>query len=203
MKLKKVSSLCCQTGVFSLLDAPNDQWLGDGFAFYQISGLPYMDIDNICVMFDIPEKKQQKLDFYQKQAPEIMNFADADGAEWKVEASELCVRFHGMELIPLQTSKGIAFIQEKYLTPLDNLDYFRLYERKTKEGSLYLVGKIGLVIQAVIPPVKVITSEFVEQMEYLTAQCRAALQKHPEQNRLLQVDERTGEVIGEDSPALP
>ena len=47
MKLKKVASLCGKTKMFCLYDrAERDdvvsQWLGDGYAIYPITGLPYM-----------------------------------------------------------------------------------------------------------------------------------------------------------------
>lgn len=67
MKLKKVAALCAQTGIFHLFDQPNEngevacQWLGDGYAVYPMAGLPYMDTDNICAMFDITEKKQETM----------------------------------------------------------------------------------------------------------------------------------------------
>ena len=52
MKLKKVASLCGKTKMFCLYDrAERDdvvsQWLGDGYAIYPITGLPYMDEENI------------------------------------------------------------------------------------------------------------------------------------------------------------
>ena len=68
MKLKKVASLCGKTKMFCLYDrAERDdvvsQWLGDGYAIYPITGLPYMDEENIYSMFDISAKQQEKIIF--------------------------------------------------------------------------------------------------------------------------------------------
>lgn len=183
MKLKKVAALCAQTGIFHLFDQPNEngevacQWLGDGYAVYPMAGLPYMDTDNICAMFDISEKKQEKLTFRHSDAPESINWEDTDPVERQLKDPKLCVRYEGRELLPLETSAGIIFIQEKYLAPLDNLDYMHLYERRSRDGGVYIVAKIGMVIQAVIMPMDVVSREFVDRMEELTALCLSALRK--------------------------
>ena len=181
MKLKKVAAICGQAGIFQLFDQVDEngeftcQWLGDAAAFYPISGLPYMDTDNICAMFDIPEKKREKLTFRQNRAPVDINWDDTDQKERKIDDPKLCVRWEGREMMPLRTSAGITFIQEKYLAPLDNLDYVNLYERRNKNGGLYIVAKVGLMIQAVIMPMDVVTDSLVDKMDELTRMCRSAL----------------------------
>ena len=183
MKLKKVAALCGQLGMFILYDKVDEngevscQWLGDGYAAYPIAGMPYMGEENLCAMFDIPEKKREKLIFRHDNAPGNINWEDADLLERSLGSPKLCVRWEGRELLPLRTSAGITFIQEKYLAPLDNLDYMCLYERKSKGGEPYIVAKIGMMIQAVIMPVDVINRGFVDSMEELTALCLTALRK--------------------------
>ena len=68
MKLKKVASLCSKTKIFCLYDREESdgevsQWLGDSSAIYPITGLPYMDEENIYSMFDISAKQQEKIIF--------------------------------------------------------------------------------------------------------------------------------------------
>lgn len=181
MKLQKVSALCTQTGIFHLFDQTDEngevvcQWLGDAAGFYPIAGLPYMDTDNICAMFDIPEKKREKMIFRHNHAPGDINWEDTDPEERRVEDPKLCVRYEGRELLPLRTSAGITFIREKHLAPLDNLDYMNLYERKLKSGGVYIVAKIGMMVQAVIIPIDVVTDDFVDRLDELTGMCRTAL----------------------------
>lgn len=183
MKLKKVAALCSQTGMFYLFDQIDEnaevicQWLGDGYAAYPMDGLPYMDTDNICAMFDIPEKKQEKLIFRREQAPDTINWSDNDPTEYQLDDPKLCVRYEGRDMLPLRTSAGITFIREKYLAPLDNLEYMHLYERKYRGGGIYIVAKIGMIIQAIIAPMDVVNKEFVSRMEELTDLCRVAILK--------------------------
>lgn len=183
MKLKKVAGLCCQSGAIRLFDQADGtgevvcQWLGDGYAAYPMAGLPYMDTDNICAMFDISEKKQEKMTFRHDKAPESINWDDADRTESQLDDPKLCVRYECRELLPLRTSEGIIFIQEKYLAPLDNPDYMRIYERRSRGGSVYIVAKVGMMIQAVIMPMDVVNEDFVDKLDGLTAMCRSALLK--------------------------
>ncbi len=66
MKLKKVAAICAKQGAFHLFDEMEKggvfirQWLGDGRSAYPLSGLPVLDEENLCAMFDIPERKQKR-----------------------------------------------------------------------------------------------------------------------------------------------
>lgn len=181
MRLKKVAALCCQEGAVRLFDQTDAsgevvcQWLGDGRAAYPIDGMPYMETDNICTMFDIPEKKQEKMTFRHVAATADINWKDDDPVERELQDPALCVRYEGRELLPLRTSDGIVFIQEKYLTPLDNQDYRRLYQRRSRTGGVYIAAKVGMMLQAVIMPVDVLQDDFVDCLGELTEMCRSAL----------------------------
>ena len=104
-------------------------------------------------MFDITEKKREKLIMRRDDVPDSMDWGDTAPLERQLDDPKLCVRYDGMDLLPLETSVGVTFIQEKYLLPLDGLEYMRLYERRGRNGDLrYIVAKIGMMIQAVIMP---------------------------------------------------
>ena len=126
MKLKKVASLCGKTKMFCLYDrAERDdvvsQWLGDGYAIYPITGLPYMDEENIYSMFDISAKQQEKIIFRHGPAPEGINLDDVDPTERRLSDDGLSVVYDGGILKPLQTRNGISFIQNEYLSPLEDV----------------------------------------------------------------------------------
>jgi len=215
VKLKKVGAICSASGCYCLWnqkDAAGEtvyQWLGDQGAAYPLVGLPLMDVENICAMFDITEKKREKLIMRMKDTPETMNWDDTDNLERQLTDPKLCVRYDGRDLLPLETSAGITFIQEKYLAPLDSLEYMQLFERRSTDGGLYIVAKIGMIVQAVIMPMDLPDQDFMDTLNDLTSQCRAALLKKSrmqdergraepdqEQSTLFQADESTGEVIG-------
>ena len=162
MKLKKVASLCGKTKMFCLYDrAERDdvvsQWLGDGYAIYPITGLPYMDEENIYSMFDISAKQQEKIIFRHGPAPEGINLDDVDPTERRLSDDGLSVVYDGGILKPLQTRNGISFIQNKYLSPLEDvIEMVQLYERATPQGTPYIVAKTGFFLAAVIMPYSVL-----------------------------------------------
>lgn len=167
MKLKKVASLCSKTKIFCLYDREESggevsQWLGDSSAIYPITGLPYMDEENIYSMFDISAKQQEKIIFRHQHAPEGINISDTDPTEHRIDEESLSLVYDGGVLKPLQTRNGISFIQNKYLSPLEDvIDMVQLYERETPQGMTYIVAKTGLFVAAVIMPYNVINEKFV------------------------------------------
>ena len=214
MRIKKVGAICNAGGCYYLMDERDaagevvGQWLGDGRSAYPLVGLPVMDLENICAMFDITEKKREKLIMREMDAPDTMNWEDTAPLERQLDDPKLCVRYDGRDLLPLETTAGVTFIQEKYLLPLDGLEYMRLYERQSTSGGLYIVAKIGMILQAVIMPMDLPDKDFMEALNGLTSQCRDAMRKKalipkqesvPERETgpLFQVDESTGEVVGE------
>ena len=183
MKLKKVGAICNAGGCYYLInqtDADGEnvyQWLGDGRSAYPLVGLPVMDVENICAMFDITEKKREKLVMRRADVPDSMDWEDTAPLERQLDDPKLCVRYNGMDLLPLETSAGVTFIQEKYLLPLDGLEYMRLYERQSTSGGLYIVAKIGMILQAVIMPMDLPDKNFMELLNDLTSQCRDAMRR--------------------------
>lgn len=210
MKLKKVASICSRSNFFCLYDRQEadgevSQWLGDSSAIYPIQGLPYMDEENIYSMFDISAKKQEKIVFRHQRAPEGINLSDTDPTERRVDEEGLSLIYDGGMLKPLQTRRGISFIQSKYLSPLDDVaDMVQLYERVTPHGMTYIVAKTGLFLAAVIMPYSVINEKFVNQLSALAQQCRRALEIQQaaatadpgdDSQYQINVDESTGEII--------
>ena len=211
MKLKKVASLCGKTKMFCLYDrAERDdvvsQWLGDGYAIYPITGLPYMDEENIYSMFDISAKQQEKIIFRHGPAPEGINLDDVDPTERRLSDDGLSVVYDGGILKPLQTRNGISFIQNKYLSPLEDvIEMVQLYERATPQGTPYIVAKTGFFLAAVIMPY-VISKKFADELEELSYQCRHFLntrsafttpaaedEEEPDENQTTAFDAETAE----------
>ncbi|MEY8575677.1 hypothetical protein AALD01_15100 [Oscillospiraceae bacterium 21-37] len=79
-------------------------------------------------------------------APEGINFEDTDANEKMIERDNLSIIFSGHTLKPLQTRRGLVFIQSRYLSPVsDVLDVLELYERFTPNGTPYIVAKAGFL----------------------------------------------------------
>ena len=188
MKLKKIAALCNKTKNFALYDESDSagkvsQWLGDGSAAYPLHGLPLLDEDSLCKMFDITEKKRAGLYFTRRDWDEGINAEDTDPGETALEEMELGVICMGRELIPLMGREGIIFIDSKYLAPLEEeMGMLRMFERKTADNRTYIAVKAGLLIRAVISPVEAVNDKFINQLYDMLRECKRALQR-PRFNR--------------------
>lgn len=78
MKLKKVAALCSSANAFCLFDRVDGdgvvtQWLGDGCCAFPLHGLPVLSEPELYRMFDVSEKKQDKIYFNHSALPEGLN----------------------------------------------------------------------------------------------------------------------------------
>ena len=127
------------------------QYIGDGNAVYPISGLPELDEESILTIFDVPEKQREDWLVQYRDIPEGISFEDTDATEKIIEQGNLSIVYSGKTLKPLQTRRGLVFIESRYLSPVsDVLDVLELYERVTPFGAPYIVAKAGFLLQAVI-----------------------------------------------------
>lgn len=81
MKLKKVLSICKTNGLYYLYDRIDrsgeiTQWLGDACALYPLDGLPILDEESFCAVFDITGKQREKILFRHERLPEHLNVID-------------------------------------------------------------------------------------------------------------------------------
>ena len=147
MKLKKVISLCHQRKTFRLFDKISEngeivQWMGDGCAAYPLNGLPILDEETLCAVFDISEKQLKNTSIRRLTMPDVLNIGDTDPDERVLKDDDFSIIYGGTEVKPLKTRTGIIFIQQKYLAPLEDvLDVVQLYERVTPDGQTYVAAK--------------------------------------------------------------
>ena len=78
MKLKKVLSICKANGLYYVYDRIDrsgeiTQRLGDGYALYPLDGLPILDEESFCAVFDITGKQREKILFRHERLPEHLN----------------------------------------------------------------------------------------------------------------------------------
>ena len=178
MKLKKVISLCHQRKTFRLFDKISEngeivQWMGDGCAAYPLNGLPILDEETLCAVFDISEKQLKNTSIRRLTMPDVLNIGDTDPDERVLKDDDFSIIYGGTEVKPLKARNGIIFIQQKYLAPLEDvLDVVQLYERVTPDGQTYVAAKAGLLIAAVIFPYSVINEKFVTRLEEITRECQ-------------------------------
>lgn len=93
MKLKKVLSICKANGLYYLYDRIDrsgeiTQWLGDGYALYPLDGLPILDEESFCAVFDITGKQREKILFRHERLPEHLNVEDVAAGDKLVREYE-------------------------------------------------------------------------------------------------------------------
>lgn len=157
MVIKKIISLCTKTEEVCTLKQGEVQWLGNGQAFYVLNEeIPWLSEFMFCAAFDIKAKKAEKIHFsFGEPVPEGYDFSDAAENENLVErVSGIGIQYNGKSLIPFITSEGIAYLDRAHFAPLTDLDWdmVNIYERRSKNGTLFFVVKFGFTVVAVIMP---------------------------------------------------
>lgn len=183
MKIKNIAAICKKNKYAVIYERYGEsggviQYIGDGAAAYPVTGLPELDKESLLTIFDVPEKQREAIS----------------------------IAYSGKTLKPLQTRRGLVFIESRYLSPVsDILDVLELYERITPRGTPYIVAKAGFLLQAVIMPYDVISQQFVDNLKRLTEQCVLSLDLREREKALahaaepeqysLNVDPATGEIV--------
>ena len=151
MKIKSIAAICKkgkQVVLYNRYESGGtlQQYIGDGMTTYPVFGLPELDEESILTIFDVPEKQREDWFVRVRDVPEGINFEDTDANEKMIERDNLSIIFSGHTLKPLQTRRGLVFIQSRYLSPVsDVLDVLELYERFTPNGTPYIVAKAGFL----------------------------------------------------------
>lgn len=221
MKIKNIAAICKKNKYAVIYERYGEsggviQYIGDGAAAYPVTGLPKLDKESLLTIFDVPEKQREDWFVQVAGIPSKISFEDTDANEKPVEREAISIAYSGKTLKSLQTRRGLVFIESRYLSPVaDVLDVLELYERRTAEGTPYIVAKAGFLLQAVIMPYDVINQQFVESLQDLTRECEFSLSEKERREReardrftftepeqcSLNVDPDTGEVVEESEVA--
>ena len=219
MKIKSIAAICKKNKNIAIFERYSDdgdiltQYIGDGSAVYPVIGLPPLDAESLLTIFDVPEKDRDNYFVKTLGVPAGISFEDTDETERHVEREGISIIYSGRTLKPIRTTRGLVFIESRYLSPVaDVLDVLELYERRTAEGTPYIVAKAGFLLQAVIMPYDVINQQFVESLQSLTRECEFSLSEKEREARdrftftepeqcSLNVDPDTGEVVEESEVA--
>ena len=197
MKIKNIAAICKKNKYAVIYERYTEgggvvQYIGDGAAAYPVTGLPALDKESLLTIFDVPEKQREDWFVQVAGIPSEISFEDTDANEKPVEREAISIAYSGKTLKPLQTRRGLVFIESRYLSPVsDILDVLELYERITPGGTPYIVAKAGFLLQAVMEQCAL----SLDLREREKALARAA---EPEQYSL-NVDPATGEIVGDES----
>lgn len=164
MNFDKIKTICKKSKYISLYDTENCQWLGDNYALYPLYEHPEYNKDTIASVLSLDEKKKNEMIYLTGDMPSKLDYSDAD------ENDKLCGIFStnlqcmDRTVIPLDTSKGLRFIEAKYIAPFAKSE-FSFYERQTPKGLIYIVVKVGLIAVALIWPCdSIITPSLIDEL---------------------------------------
>lgn len=198
MKIKSIAAICKKNKNIAIFERYSDdgdiltQYIGDGSAVYPVIGLPPLDAESLLTIFDVPEKDRDNYFVKTLGVPAGISFEDTDATERHVEREGISIIYSGRTLKPIHTTRGLVFIESRYLSPAaDVLDVLELYERRTTEGTPYIVAKAGFLLQAVIMPYDVINQQFVESLQDLTRECEFSLSEKERRERESERNRRT------------
>jgi hypothetical protein len=179
LKLKTLAAICRKNGQFDIFGKISDsgevieQWLGTPNALYPIRGVPYLDEESLCTLFDITERQHGRLFFKHEKLPEWINFSDTDQWEILLDREKISIGYSDRVMRPIPTEEGLEFLDIDFLSPLsDTADELELYLRKSASGTAYIAAKVGFMIIGVFTPIRINSEEFVTQLEQFARKCR-------------------------------
>ena len=181
MKTKKIIDLIKQSKILNIFEGKDCEWLSDGVAgIYPVFNGTEVGADLICDMYDLDTNK---LNIRNTLLPTAYNYADSCENEKQISKSEIELVHKGKHLTAYATSEGISFVEKRYFAPFTDMDeaYLSVFERYTDDGDLYFAVKNGLELVGIILPAKVITKEFVEDIDAMSRACTIALQNVKEE----------------------
>lgn len=166
-------------GIFTNPDT-QQQYMSDGVAIYPLEGLPFINEQYVCAMYDISDKKAEKMFFRNINGlPAEIDLSDSVKTESVATLMGISVIIAGISHTAILTERGLMFIEGKYLSPLSDIDsrYLQFYLRYNINNKPIIAVKNGMVLVAMIHPI-VISKEFVNSLEELYKQTYIAFTNH-------------------------
>jgi diadenosine tetraphosphatase ApaH/serine/threonine PP2A family protein phosphatase len=142
-----------------MIKNPDDirQWISDGVGAYPLDGLPYLDEESVCAIFDIDAKKRDKLVVsHAGTLPEGMDFTDIHQGDDRLEQLDFQMSLGGNELTLFRDGGGgLVVIKSAYRKPLEAWNECECFKRVDSEGRPYVAVMSGCILRALIYPYKI------------------------------------------------
>ena len=179
MKIKKIEKLCKEAGRIFLWDEqnvveateddvttwPTRQWMGDGGAAYPLDGMPYLDEGGVCAIFDIDEKKRDKIVIvHEESLPERISFSDQQATDEPLEEVRFQMSLGSDELALFRDEGGrLIVIRADYKKPIDNWKECQCFKRMSADGNPYVAVMSGCILRGLIGTYR-ISEQLVETL---------------------------------------
>lgn len=170
MKIKKAFDICKKNKVISIFgNEKGEQWLSDGYAVYPIFGLPELNEDYICKLYDINDAQRDKIRFTISQTKPLIDVEDCSADETPAEMWDISIIYGGKVMLPISTAEGLMFIDRVYLNPFVDMpnETMALALRKDFKGTPYFAVKFGMIAYGFICAYEIVDEDFVRQLKSL------------------------------------
>lgn len=155
MNFKHIMTICKGGKNLVLMDRYDgsgnvvEQFVGNGYAMYPISGLPELNLDILFAMMDVTKNEQNLWVTSRGDITENPVFDIGDPDEIYLSAPPMKFVEHATVMQPLFWDGGMVFVNQKYI-PKGGASY-DFFLRETEESS-YVVIKQGMLLEGVVSP---------------------------------------------------
>lgn len=179
MKIKKIEKLCKEVGRIYLYDEPAvveyvedeeiknppRQWMGDGNAVYLLDGMPYLAEREVCAIFDIDEKKRDKIVInHEENLPAGISFADWLVTDEPLEQVHFRMSLGKDELLLFRDQGGRLIVTSaRYVEPIDNRKECTFFKRVGSDGGVFVAVMNGYILRGLIGTYR-ISEQLVETL---------------------------------------
>ena len=152
MKLKNIAALCKNRKVaFILTDRFQNQYIGNGDAFYLMPAELELNAENILIIFDIPQEKRSEWKVASTIPPECLPTEDVVDTEQQAEIIPIDLCLYDDTYRLLRDDTGIEIFNIKYLAPLTDIqEPISYFIRRINARDAVIAVKKGLMLQALI-----------------------------------------------------
>ena len=166
MKIKKIKSLCESTNIMQLyteLDSEGEyigQWIGNGKCRYAVEGLPPVEAEHICSMFDWGEKRIDKMVIEESRLPVEcdMKYSVTD---IPLQNMGINLVVNGKEYTVFEEETRVCFVESNLLAPVyDEIDKIQIVKRSE---SVLLVRR-GMITIGMLMPTRLFHKDKVKKI---------------------------------------
>lgn len=152
MKLKNIAALCKNRKVaFILTDRFQNQYIGNGDAFYLMPAELELNAENILIIFDIPQEKRSEWRVTSTIPPEGLPTEDVVDTEQQAEIIPIDLCLYDDTYRLLRDDTGIVIFNIKYIAPLTDIqEPISYFIRRINARDAVIAVKKGLMLQALI-----------------------------------------------------
>lgn len=139
-----------------LVQLAGTQWIGDGDAFYKMSGMPQIiTAAQWLRQYDVPERKRDQYFFAQNKLKTWMNWDDYAAGEQTADIRGTTIGCDGLVPQGVYAADGpeVQLVDTAYLEPLDDLMRAEIVIRRDETGKAYIGVRQEMELVAVIRPI--------------------------------------------------